>query len=204
MSDHNDEGKLLEGHSYDGIQEYDNPMPKWWINLFVATVVFGVLYFIHYELGNGPGIDQEYQAELDAFDTAQRSTALASTDGATEVTPEILNSLLDDSSALSSGQQIYVNNCQACHGSQGEGQIGPNLTDMYWIHGGGKLQGIYTVVSQGVLEKGMPAWDRQLSPEELNHVVAYVGSMRGKKLPGKEPQGDRIEAGDATAKGTER
>ncbi|MEL6340508.1 MAG: cbb3-type cytochrome c oxidase N-terminal domain-containing protein [Myxococcota bacterium] len=198
----------LTGHNYDGIEEYDNPMPKWWINIFIATVIFSGLYVIHYEFGSGAGVHEAYETEMLAFQASQEETNA----GEEEITETSLAAFIKEPTAVEGGKAVYVTNCQSCHGAKGEGIIGPNLTDRYWLHGGGTLLGIHTVVSEGVLAKGMPAWNRVLAPNDLNSVVAFVGSLRGTNVQGKDPQGDPVEddsgAGDEpdsdSTKGAER
>jgi cytochrome c oxidase cbb3-type subunit 3 len=93
---------------------------------------------------------------------------------------------------MQDARKIFVERCVTCHADRGQGQIGPNLTDGYWIHGGGKLMDIYNVVNEGVQTKGMPTWGRQLSPIELQKVVGYVGTLRGTNIPGKKPEGNPL------------
>ncbi|MEM6532108.1 MAG: cbb3-type cytochrome c oxidase N-terminal domain-containing protein [Myxococcota bacterium] len=187
MSDKKKEEDIILDHSYDGIQEYDNPMPKWWINIFIGSVVFSLLYVVHYEFGHGKGIHEAYAQEVALFE-AEEAERLAKAGAATEESLDALTSVV---ASLDDGRKVYVANCQACHGPTGGGLIGPNLTDNYWLHGDGTLMGIYGTVAEGVLDKGMPAWNRVLAPKDLESVVAYVGTMRGKNVDGgKEPQGE--------------
>jgi cytochrome c oxidase cbb3-type subunit III len=97
--------------------------------------------------------------------------------------------VMADGTSLEAGKAVFQARCASCHAEKGQGLIGPNLTDDAWIHGQGTLLDIYGTVNAGVLDKGMPAWGRQLSPLELRTVVAFVGSLRGTHVPGKEPQG---------------
>jgi cytochrome c oxidase cbb3-type subunit 3 len=90
---------------------------------------------------------------------------------------------------MTDARALFTQRCSPCHGAEGQGLIGPNLTDEYWLHGG-KLMNIHRTVSEGVPAKGMPSWQMQLSPIELRKVVAFVGSeLRDKHLPGKPPEG---------------
>ncbi len=197
MTDENkrDEEDILLDHNYDGIQEYDNPMPRWWLNIWYASVIFSAIYFVHYELGSGVGIHEAYTAEVAAFEEAEEARMAK----ASKATEESLSDMATTLASVESGKAVYATNCQSCHGPEGGGLIGPNLTDKYWLHGDGSLMGIYGTVSEGVLAKGMPAWNRVLSPQDLQHVVAYVGTLRGKNVEGKEPQGEPVgERGAAT------
>ncbi|MEO1171652.1 MAG: cbb3-type cytochrome c oxidase N-terminal domain-containing protein [Myxococcota bacterium] len=187
MSEKKREEDIILDHNYDGIQEYDNPMPKWWINIFIGSVVFSGLYVFHYGFGSGQGIHEAYAEEVALFE-AEEAERMAKAGAATEDSLIKLTSATDN---LAAGERVYVTNCQACHGPTGGGLIGPNLTDDYWLHGEGTLMGIYGTVAEGVLDKGMPAWNRVLAPSDLENVVAYVGTMRGKNVEGgKAPQGE--------------
>ena len=98
--------------------------------------------------------------------------------------------LMADPSMMNGGKKIFQSKCATCHGMFGEGGIGPNLTDEYWIHGG-QLLDIYATVRDGVTAKGMLAWERQLRPAELLAVSSYAGTLLGSEPPnGKAPQGD--------------
>ena len=177
-------GEVLD-HEYDGIQEYDNPMPRWWVNIFWATFVFSIGYFIHYELaGKGASVEVAYAEDLRAAREVAAKQALG--EGVTE---EGLAKLVANASIVADAKVLFAERCAACHAERGEGRIGPNLTDSAWLHGSGKLMDIYAVVSEGVPAKGMPAWNRQLTPIELSKVVAYVGSLRGSNVPGKPAEG---------------
>ncbi len=166
----NDEDRLLD-HSYDGIQEYDNPMPRWWLWLFYASIVFAVAYyFLPAPFGEGPGNVAEYEAAVAEFKASQPEPVMAT------ISDDELEEMSEDAAQLAAGKVVYNANCQACHRPDGGGLIGPNLTDDAWIHGGRPSQ-IHLSVAQGVLAKGMPAWDRLLKPEQVNAVTAYVISL---------------------------
>lgn len=175
--------KLLD-HSYDGIQEFDNPMPRWWVWVFWATIVFSVAYyFLPAPFGEGPGMIAQYEADVAKHQASQPPPAAATVSDA-----ELLR-LVGDEEALEEGQEVYAANCAACHRTDGGGLIGPNLTDDAWIHGGAPTQ-VHHTIAVGVLEKGMPPWERILKPEQLNNVTAYVLSLRGSNPPNpKAPEG---------------
>ena len=178
---------ILLDHEYDGIREYDNPLPKWWTSIFWGTVVFSVGYLVYYHVGHGASREDEFAQDM------KEAKALEAKRLAKEkVTEDMLAKLAGDSAAVSEGKKIYDVRCASCHADKGQGLVGPNLTDPYWIHGKGTLMGIYQVASEGVVDKGMPAWRKQLSPLELRQVVAYVGTLRGKNVAGKEPQGEKV------------
>lgn len=178
----------LTGHEYDGIVEYDNPMPRWWVWSFWASFWFSLAYLFHYWVGNGTSVADDYQAEAAAVAAVEAERALGE-----DVSEDSLGRLLADGSSIAAGKAVFSTRCAACHLEQGQGSIGPNLTDANWIHGRGTLLDIHHVVSEGVLQKGMPAWSRQLTPAELRQVVAFVGTLRGTQVPGKAPEGELVE-----------
>ena len=178
------QGEII--HEYDGIEEADNDLPRWWLFIFYASVAFAVFYWFYYhEYGAGLMPEEEYAAAM-----LERA--------GDEVSTELLTMLAEDEEAVSEGQKLFQANCVACHGASGEGQIGPNLTDPYWIHGGDPMS-IYGVIDVGVLDKGMPPWAGPLGPVGMKNVTAYVLSIRDDDLPGKEPQGERWEGGTSPA-----
>jgi cytochrome c oxidase cbb3-type subunit III len=181
-----DEDALLD-HAYDGIQEFDNPMPRWWVWSFWATFVFSLGYLFHYWVGNGVSVADDYAGEMDVVNAARAKEAMAQ-----QVSEATLLQVMSDSTSISAGSQVFSGKCVACHLDKGQGSIGPNLTDKHWIHGKGELMDIFNTVSEGVAAKGMPAWSRQLTPAELRQVVAYVGTLRGTNVPGKAPEGTEI------------
>ena len=179
---HQDEDRLLE-HEYDGIREYDNPLPQWWLWIFYATIVFVPLYYVlPGRLGENGGNVAEYEAEIAAYQAAQPAAPPT-------ISGERLLALSTDREALDEGKEVFTKQCVVCHGVDGGGAIGPNLADNAWIHGGAPSAIHHTVVV-GVLAKGMPAWERLLKPEDLDHVVAYVISLQGTKpATPKAPEG---------------
>ncbi len=182
---YNDE--LLD-HAYDGIQEFDNPMPRWWVRIFWGTFIFSFAYIFHYWFGNGVSVADDYAQEMEVVNAERAKEAMAQ-----KVSEEVLSKLMADSTSVAAGSAVFAGKCVACHLEKGQGSIGPNLTDKYWIHGKGALMDIFGTVSEGIPAKGMPAWSRQLTPEELRQVVAYVGTLRGTNVEGKPPEGDPIE-----------
>jgi cytochrome c oxidase cbb3-type subunit III len=189
MPNKDDQDHLLE-HNYDGIQEYDNPMPRWWVYIFWVTIVFSVLYWLNVPgVGNGKGRIANYNRDM-----AVAAAAAAHREAAqpASASPEQLTALTKDAPALALGKQAFGQNCAACHRLDAGGQIGPNLTDDYWIHGAA-IEQIRKTVSDGVLEKGMPPWGKVLKPAQLDAVVAYVFTLRGTNPPNpKAAQGDLV------------
>jgi cytochrome c oxidase cbb3-type subunit 3 len=196
MNDEPKDDRLL-GHEYDGIQEYDNPMPRWWILIFWATIVFAVLYWLNLPgIGSGRGRLAAYEQEMARAEEQYGSRVPAPGSGPSETE---LIAFAQDPAKRAQGKAVYETNCTACHRADGGGVIGPNLTDDFWIHGGAPAQ-ILSSVSAGVLDKGMPAWGAVLKPDDLAAVIAYVMSLHGTNPPApKEPQGvkDPAEAAGA-------
>ncbi len=185
MADQDNE-RLLE-HSYDGIQEYDNPMPRWWVITFWATIVFSILYALNVPgIGNGKGRIADYNADM-----ARAMALREKMEPAGVITDSSLALLAGDAAALQLGKQVFETNCAACHRADGGGQIGPNLTDDSWIHGGSP-SAIRTTINDGVLAKGMPEWGKILKPDEVSAVAAYVASLLGSNPPNpKAPEGTK-------------
>jgi cytochrome c oxidase cbb3-type subunit 3 len=181
------ENRLLD-HSYDGIQEYDNPMPRWWVITFWATIVFSVLYALNVPgIGSGKGRIADYEADVAAA-KAMRDK-LEPSGGPTS---EVLTAMLSRPEVIAEGKQTFTTYCAACHRADGGGLIGPNLADDSWIHGGAPTE-VHKTIDEGVLAKGMPNWGKVLRPEQVNSVTAYVMSLAGTNPPDpKPPEGTRI------------
>ncbi len=182
------EDTVMLDHNYDGIRELDNHLPPWWKWLFYITIVFAVVYMLGYHvIGNMPLQEAEYQAEIAlANEQAQARMANAPTENIDETNVQFV----DDPTALAQGKQVYINNCAQCHKELGEGGIGPNLTDDYWLHGG-SVNEIYKTIKVGVPEKGMISWEPLLSPTQMQNVTSYIITLRGSNPPNaKAPQGE--------------
>ena len=196
MSEEPKQDRLLEG-DYDGIQEYDNPMPRWWVALFWAAIVFSVLYGLNVP-GIGPGKGRIAGYEREMAVAQQRFGSRTPAAGGVPTDAE-LAALARDPARLEHGKAVFTANCVPCHRADGGGAIGPNLTDDFWIHGGRPGQ-IFHTISAGVPDKGMPAWSLTLKPDDLPAVTAYVMSLRGTHPASpKAPQGveEEPDAGDA-------
>lgn len=191
-----DEKKILiEGHDYDGIQELDNPMPPWLQFLFIGTVIFGLLYATYYF--GGFGLTQAGELEHELAVAAKEHEAYLAKAGA--AMDENTVTLLEDAKGIEEGQVIYAANCAACHGMAGEGTVGPNLTDEYWLHGG-SVKDVFKVIKYGVPEKGMISWEKQLPPLDIQKVASYILSIQGTNpANAKEPQGDLYKEEGAIA-----
>ncbi|WP_439581380.1 cbb3-type cytochrome c oxidase N-terminal domain-containing protein [Dyadobacter bucti] len=177
---------LIEGHDYDGIQELDNRMPPWLQSLFLATIVIAVFYSVYYFSGFGDlqiaELDKEIaQAEIDKKAYIEKVGASMDENNVTR---------LEDEASVAQGKAIFQEKCTACHGPDGGGSVGPNLTDAYWLHGGG-IKDLFKVIKYGVPEKGMISWEKQLSPTDIQKIASYVMTLKGTKPANpKEPQGE--------------
>lgn len=182
------ENDILISHDYDGIQELDNPTPAWFMGLFYGTVAFGICYLLTYHvLGIGQLQYDEYKTEMAQADKAK---AIYLSKAANRVDENTVK-LVADPAVLSAGQTIFKANCAPCHGEHAQGLVGPNLTDDYWLHGS-KINDLFKTIKYGVPAKGMPTWEKQLSPKQIADVANYVKSLHGTKLAGaKEPQGTK-------------
>lgn len=184
-----EEEELMTDHVYDDIRELDNNLPLWWRYLLYGTIVFAVVYMVRYHVMSGPLQLDEYEAELAEAAIMQeeyRKNNAAKVD-------ETTATYLADAEALSIGKKLYTDNCFACHGGGGEGGVGPNLTDDYWIHGGG-IGNIFKTIKYGVPEKGMKSWQAELKPVEIQQVSSFIMSLRGTNPPNqKEAQGELYE-----------
>ncbi len=186
--------ELLD-HDYDGIQEYDNPLPRWWVMIFWATIIFAPIYILFYHFGPGLLEHEKYEHSVQAFYERQAKELAA----LGEVTDETLLTVKANPAMLSQGGQIYRTKCSPCHGMFGEGNIGPNLTDDYWIHGA-RPTDIYHTIFEGVPDKGMLTWKNQLPPAKIMAVAAYVMTLKGTSPPNpKAPQGTLVKPGEAEA-----
>lgn len=167
-------------HSYDGIQEYDNPTPRWWDLLFVATVIFAPFYAIYF---HAPRENRNLAAQYETSLAANMRLQFGEIGDLTADEPTILTYMGKDE-WLKVGAATFATNCVSCHGREGEGISGPNLTDDFYINVK-QIADIAKVVSEGAKNGAMPAWANRLHPNEVVLVSAYVASMRGQNLTGK-------------------
>lgn len=173
-----DEKDKLLDHEYDGIRELDNHMPRWWVWLFVFTIFFGEVYLIYFELTVGPNQDQEYAQEM-----AEAAIMYAPSEEEVEQAESFEWVLMQDEATLARGKEIFIGNgqlCYTCHGMEGQGGVGPNLTDAYWIHGC-DVETIATNIKTGFPSKGMMAYgsNMKIQDEDLRALVNYIISMQG-------------------------
>ncbi len=185
------ENNALTDHAYDGIQEFDNPLPGWWKWMFVGSIVFSFFYAMYFHIGApGRSVSDQYDTALAANTRLQFSEI-----GDLEPTADNIMLYANKKSWLSVGQTVFKTNCISCHGRDGEGKVGPNLTDQLYKNVR-KVEDIARVIIQGAGNGAMPAWANRLHPNEVVLVSAYVASLRGAKTAseGKGPEGVEIPA----------
>ena len=195
------EKDILFDHEYDGIRELDNVLPPWWVALFYVTIIFGVIY-IGYNHFSDSGLSSAQEYELAMEDAKKEVKAyLAKQSDAVDETNVVL---LTNDTDLGIGESIFKTQCTPCHGQLGEGNsIGPNLTDKYWLHGGG-IKNVFTTIKYGVPEKGMISWKSQIRASDMQKVASYILSLQGTNPPNaKDPQGDLWEEKAVDKKGDE-
>jgi cytochrome c oxidase cbb3-type subunit 3 len=182
------EEEIILNHNYDGIKELDNSLPPWWVYMFYATIIFAVVYLVRFEVLDGDTQEMEYdkavlQARIELNKYKSTATDLITSENVT---------LLTEDKDLKRGKAIYNLNCASCHLGDGGGQIGPNLTDEFWILGGG-IKNVFKTISNGGRDgKGMIAWNKTLKPDDIAKVSSYVISLQGTKpVKAKTPQGEK-------------
>ncbi len=200
------EAELLN-HEADGIREYDNPMPFWWSAIFRGTFFFSFAYVLYYMIGVGPGHAQEYDDEVGSFFQEQAARL-----GDLKPTSGTMGALLEDPKMMQAAAGLFATNCAVCHAKDGGGGTGPNLCDDAYINVK-QMTDLYGVISNGVVAKGMPAWDKRFGEAQRVLLASYVAHLRGTKPAApKAAQGDAIPAwkyvaeplgkGDAAASAT--
>jgi cytochrome c oxidase cbb3-type subunit 3 len=181
-------------HDYDGIRELDNKVPSWWMMSFYASILFGVIYMIRMYGTQTLPTQLEELAEANKVAAIQKEAYLKL--AANNVDENSVK--ISDAAGIAAGKDLFKTNCVACHGSGGEGTVGPNLTDDYWLHQGG-LKDIFYTIKYGWAEKGMKSWKEDFSPIQMADIASYVSTLRGTNPPNpKEKQGELwIESGVA-------
>lgn len=184
-------GARVLDHSYDGIQEYDNPLPGWWRLVFAATIVFSFLYFAYYNIaGWGRSPADHYKIALAGWQAGYKGGPAG---GGPSVTEEMLAAGAENAEIVSHGKDIFAARCTGCHGDDASGKIGPNLTDLYQLHGTTRMD-LFATITGGVQGTAMIAWGETLKSNDIIAVATYVSSLRGQNRAGKEPQGKPVPA----------
>lgn len=188
-----EEKDLVIDHAYDGIKELNNPVPAWFNFLFYGTMIFAAAYLFYYHIGGyGDLQDKEYENEMAKAKIEKAAYLEKSANTIDE------NSVKFDNTptVLEEGRTVFTTNCVVCHGDKGQGIIGPNLTDEYWLHGGG-INNVFKTIKYGVPEKGMISWEKNLNPKQISAVANFILSLKGTNPAGaKAPQGEKYEAKD--------
>lgn len=189
MSEHEYKQKMdeLTEHNYDGIQEYDNPIPGWWHVIFLGSVLFSIAYVmvVHFS----PMVPTRYEKLASAQERAEQIKF-----GKLMQIPmgeEKVLRVMGSESWLALGEAIFAKDCVLCHAANGEGLIGPNMTDEYYKNVT-DIDGIIDVITNGAANNAMPAQKTLLGQNDIALVAGYVVSLRGKNLRGREPEGEII------------
>lgn len=188
------EADLDLGHDYDGIRELDNRLPPWWLYGFYLCIVFAVVYMWRFHVSHtGPSSTEEFETSVAKAELKVQQYLKMKGDNVDENTVTLLSGASD----MEAGKAIFTNpmNCVPCHGGDGSGivagnpGIGPNLTDDYWLYGGG-IKDLFKTIKYGT-NKGMRSWKDDLSAKQIAQVASYIKSLQGTKpAKVKEPQGE--------------
>lgn len=179
------EAEVATDHNYDGIIELDNSLPPWWVYMFYGTIIFSITYMIYFNYFDGPTQKMEYDTEV-AQALMSKNEFLKKAAALVDETSVVI---LTDAASLVKGKSSYITKCATCHGQYGEGLVGPNLTDAYWIHGGG-IKDVFKTIKYGWPEKGMISWESQITPMEMQQISSYIITLKGTKPANpKAPQG---------------
>jgi len=180
-----EEADIDLGHDYDGIRELDNVVPPWFTTAFVLSLIVAAGYFYRYHIAKSAPMQlEEYKIELAKADLEHDAYLATQANAIDENNVTIMTSADNDA-----GQKIFTTICAACHRADGGGQVGPNLTDEYWIHGGG-IKNVFKTIKYGVPDKGMISWKEQMSPTQMAQVANYILTLAGSNpTDPKEKQG---------------
>ncbi|MEM9835281.1 MAG: cbb3-type cytochrome c oxidase N-terminal domain-containing protein [Bacteroidota bacterium] len=186
------EADIMLDHDYDGIHELDNNLPPWWKGVMYISMVFAPIYlYVHHFSDYAKSSQEHYEIAMQEAEEEVAAFLATQQNAVDETNVE----LLADADALGKGAVVYAAKCAVCHGQLGEGGIGPNLTDRYWLHGG-DISAVFRTIKYGVPEKGMIAWKSEMRPRDMQEVASYILSLEGTNPPNaKEPQGQPLAAG---------
>lgn len=180
------EDTIMLDHEYDGIRELDNVLPPWWLWMFYATIIFAIIYWGMYQTFKvWPLQEEAYEIEMaktekEVYEYKKANNLL--------ITAETVTFLTDEAD-LAAGKNMYDGTCKVCHMADGEGSVGPNLTDKYWLYGG-TAGDMFISISEG-RENGMPEHKSKFNEKQIQQIVSYINSFEYKE--GKAPEGELMK-----------
>lgn len=174
------------GHNYDGIRELDNKLPPWWLYGFYCCIIFAGIYLWRFHVSHSaPSSKEEYEFAMARAEEQKEEYLKKAGNKIDENNVVLLKG--DD---IEAGKASFITNCAPCHGKLGEGTVGPNLTDEYWIHGG-SIKDIFKTIKYGFPEKGMRSWKEEINPKQMAQLSSFILSLKGTNPPNaKEKQGE--------------
>lgn len=180
-----EEFRVETDHEYDGIRELDNNLPPWWKWGFAASIVFAVIYLTHYHVTKTG--DLQVAAYHHEMEVEQAKVLAYLKEQALNVDEHSVTAMTSDAD-LSKGKATFTEYCAVCHGDNGEGKVGPNLTDEYWLYGN-DIKTIFTTVKYGA-NRGMKSWQDELNPVQMQEVSSYIRTLVGTApVNPKDPEG---------------
>lgn len=181
-----EEAELDLGHDYDGIRELNNRLPPWWLYGFYCSILFAGVYLYRYHVAHSAPLPaEEYRIAVSEADARKADYLKKAANNVDENSVKLMTAKSD----LDAGRTIFETTCFACHGKSGEGGVGPNLTDKYWLHGG-TINEVFKTIKYGYAEKGMKSWKDDYSPVQIAQLASYIKSLGGTNPPNaKPPQG---------------
>jgi cytochrome c oxidase cbb3-type subunit 3 len=193
------EADLDLGHEYDGIRELDNRLPPWWLWGFYITIIAGGIYLWRFHVSHvAPLSGEEFEISMKAAEKEKEEYLKK----AANLIDENNVALLTTGYEIETGKSLFTQNCVACHGKVGEGGVGPNLTDDYWLHGG-DIKQIFFSIKYGWQDKGMKSWKEDFTPTQMAQLSSYIHTLKGTNPPNpKAPQGElfkEVTGGDTSS-----
>lgn len=188
-----EEADIELDHNYDGIRELDNRLPPWWLYGFYITIIFAVVYLWRYHVAeSAPLSEEEFKIAMQKAEVEKQAYLKKTAGNIDENNIKLLTEAID----MEAGKKIYEQSCTPCHGKNGEGVVGPNLTDPYWLHGG-SVSDVFKSVKYGWPEKGMRAWKDDFSPKQMAQLTSFIISLNGTNpANAKQPEGSKYEANE--------
>lgn len=186
-----EEESLLLNHNYDGIEEFNYPLPTWWLWTFNGGIIFAAIYIYFYNVAGAPSLRDEYNKEIVKLEKIQEEQRKLTGNFSIEE----YNQWSSQDNSKTMAAEVYNENCMSCHEEGGKGDIGPNLTDSHWLNIK-KVEptNLYAFIRIGNEDNGMPGWQDTLEKEELFAVVKYIMDIKDTNIAGgKEAQGELIK-----------